>query len=67
MGLSDPVREARRRPSAQWRLSLTKSSGKQRGRTMVFTLIKVAAVAGIAAVVIAALPDIKRYVAMSTI
>ena len=34
---------------------------------MVFTLIKVAAVAGIAAVVIAALPDIKRYVEMSTI
>jgi hypothetical protein len=34
---------------------------------MVSTLIKVAVVAGIAAVVITALPDIKRYVKMSTI
>jgi hypothetical protein len=34
---------------------------------MVSTLIKVTVVAGVAAVVITALPDIKRYVKMSTI
>jgi hypothetical protein len=34
---------------------------------MLSTLIKVTVVAGVAAVVITALPDIKRYVKMSTI